>query len=1060
MTALHGEKLAELYPEDNNFVLRVRLYFEGKEITGRDYDMHVDTPEYDYNFPATSPGDRDLIPGQNLWIDKWMSGYVADANYPDGEWLDGGFEVTKVEIVGQGTWDDAGNEITLEAGKEEGEYPVRLEKFENGWNICAQNYGWAKIQMTYKDANGEEQVYGADGEFCVYVHGEVYRLDFILPDDSNRLNYPGSLTAQTSLRLERDGEGSEAVDNYRLTLSTDDEGNYLYDTDALDVSITADGKGVEVKSKQRDFGEDIYIKVEVPDASELSGWREVCTARLDVEVVDSYYVVRFENMPKDGIQTQVGETLDIKALKPVIYECSAEHPEGVRVENNDNVRVTLIRSGNDELGWDENAWEAVEGAEDDLIPKLKRKESWGNGINVFVEERSLDENGEPETDGDGKEIWYESCRYNLQIPDLEYDAWFKNLREENYTWVFNDEDFTLALETKNLPAGEGKVTVEWQVGTWDEEGNLDFVDEENGYYTSNGNSITLHGKKLAEKYNGDNSGFNVNAIIKVNGIEVLQCGSGADVRESWYEFNYPLTGSWENVILLNESRDIAPTMTCYMEDKEHPYGENVPVTITKVEILGQYEDWDWENDNPGDAEPLDEAVITLTGNAQTGWKLQSNGNGYGFAHIQITYTNPKTGDEEKYSFAELVGGELYEFEWSYSDGTEIMQPNSEKVITTSLKRRYVDDDETIKEEIIKDYELSVQWDDGNDTYDTNLLTVTPEGTTLVIKSNDNEWETDIYVRAMIMDSVEPEMVEISGSNIHISVEKKTDDGDDDTPGDNNQGGSTINGLHKGSDGELYYYKNGRIDKEFVGLVKYNGEDYFVSNGKVTRLNGLNLIDATWYYLSDGKVDRSYTGLAPKYDEWFYVTDGVLDVTFSGIAEYNKGEFVIAAGRLVKEKNGLWQDAESGKWYFLSQGQIQRQYSGLALYDNEWFYVTNGVLNISYTGLVLYDGEWFYVNKGQMDKAFYGIVEYNGGKFIVASGRLVREANGLWQNPKDGEWYFAANGQIQTQYSGVAMYDGEWFVIENGKLDSDYNGTIEYDGAVFNVVAGQLYEQVR
>ncbi|MBS6116658.1 MAG: hypothetical protein KH896_00005, partial [Clostridiales bacterium] len=117
-------------------------------------------------------------------------------------------------------------------------------------------------------------------------------------------------------------------------------------------------------------------------------------------------------------------------------------------------------------------------------------------------------------------------------------------------------------------------------------------------------------------------------------------------------------------------------------------------------------------------------------------------------------------------------------------------------------------------------------------------------------------------------------------------------------------------------------------------------------------------------------------------------------------------------------------------------QIQSEYKGLALYDNEWFYLENGYL----------------------DTNTNGIVEHDGGKFIVAVGRIAKEANGLWQDPKDKKWYFASNGQIQTQHTGVAGYDGKLFYVIKGELATDYKGTIKYKGVVYEVINGQLYKK--
>ena len=268
------------------------------------------------------------------------------------------------------------------------------------------------------------------------------------------------------------------------------------------------------------------------------------------------------------------------------------------------------------------------------------------------------------------------------------------------------------------------------------------------------------------------------------------------------------------------------------------------------------------------------------------------------------------------------------------------------------------------------------------------------------------------------------------------------------------------GLHQGSDGELWYYKDGRIDKTFEGIVEYNGSQFYVRDGKVQKVGGLTLVKDKGYFLTDGRVQTQHTGLVQYDGEWFYITEGILDTSVSGVVPYDGSEFVFTQGRLIQELNGLWLNPRDNTWYFIANGQVQRDYTGLALYDGHWFHVVKGVFDQTYTGLVLYDNAWFYVTKGELNTNISGVVPYDGGKFIFSAGRLANEVNGLWLNPKDKKWYFASNGQIQTQYTGVAMYDDEWFYIRKGILADDYNGTIQYNGATFRVRAGQLRGQIK
>jgi uncharacterized protein YkwD len=163
--------------------------------------------------------------------------------------------------------------------------------------------------------------------------------------------------------------------------------------------------------------------------------------------------------------------------------------------------------------------------------------------------------------------------------------------------------------------------------------------------------------------------------------------------------------------------------------------------------------------------------------------------------------------------------------------------------------------------------------------------------------------------------------------------------------------------------------------------------------------------------------------------WYCYENGKWNPNYYGIVDYGGSKFLVAHG-VVANISGLCEC--NGKWYYMSRGQVQTQYTGLAYYDGEWFYVENGILDTS---------------KG-------GIVKYDTGLFLISAGRVRYDYSGLFQDT-DGTWYFLSNGQVQTQYTGLVQYDGQWFRIDSGKLDNTYEGYTKYDGSVFYVVNGQV-----
>ena len=119
-------------------------------------------------------------------------------------------------------------------------------------------------------------------------------------------------------------------------------------------------------------------------------------------------------------------------------------------------------------------------------------------------------------------------------------------------------------------------------------------------------------------------------------------------------------------------------------------------------------------------------------------------------------------------------------------------------------------------------------------------------------------------------------------------------------------------------------------------------------------------------MAGGQVQAQYSGLAEYSGEWFYLSDGVLDTTRTGIVMYDGGRFMIALGRILREANGLVQDPNTGRWYYLAAGQTA-DYTGLVQYDGAWFYVIDGELAVNYTGWVSYNGSKFYVKNGMLSR---------------------------------------------------------------------------------------------
>ena len=247
-------------------------------------------------------------------------------------------------------------------------------------------------------------------------------------------------------------------------------------------------------------------------------------------------------------------------------------------------------------------------------------------------------------------------------------------------------------------------------------------------------------------------------------------------------------------------------------------------------------------------------------------------------------------------------------------------------------------------------------------------------------------------------------------------------------GNTNNGGTTnkySDGLNE-IEGELYYFKNNRIDTSYTGLAQYGNE---------------------WYYIENGKVNWNYTGLAQRGIEWFYIEKGKLNWDHSGIVEYNNQWFYVVKGRLDWNYTGLGQS--DNDWYYIVGGRVNWGYTGLVQRGIEWFYIENGKLNWNHSGIVKYNNQWFYVERGRLNWNYTGLGQSGNDWYYIVGGRVNWGYTGLVQ--KGNERFFVRNGRLDWGYTGLACNGEYYFYVKNGRLDWSYSGYAQIDGQ------GEYYE---
>ena len=250
-------------------------------------------------------------------------------------------------------------------------------------------------------------------------------------------------------------------------------------------------------------------------------------------------------------------------------------------------------------------------------------------------------------------------------------------------------------------------------------------------------------------------------------------------------------------------------------------------------------------------------------------------------------------------------------------------------------------------------------------------------------------------------------------------------------GNTNNGGTTnkySDGLNE-IEGELYYFKNNRIDTSYSGLAQYGNE---------------------WYYIENGKVNWNYTGLAQRGIEWFYIEKGKLNWNHSGIVEYNNQWFYVERGRLNWNYTGLGQSGND--WYYIERGRVNWGYTGLVQKGNEWFFVRNGRLDWNYSGYAQIDGqgEYYEVRNGRLVGGTLTLAKMHGvannqdspTNYIVIVDRAAHRVGvfkGSKYNWADAKYYKCCVGKPSTP-----TISGTYYIKSRGKyFDTGTKGRCWY-----------------
>ena len=108
------------------------------------------------------------------------------------------------------------------------------------------------------------------------------------------------------------------------------------------------------------------------------------------------------------------------------------------------------------------------------------------------------------------------------------------------------------------------------------------------------------------------------------------------------------------------------------------------------------------------------------------------------------------------------------------------------------------------------------------------------------------------------------------------------------------------------DNHWFMITEGIMDENANGLYDYDGGTFMFAAGQLrTDYSGLwqNPRDNRWSYLANGQVQKQYTGLVQYDGAWFYVVKGFMDTDFTGVVFYDGAAFYVMSGQLDTGFNG-------------------------------------------------------------------------------------------------------------------------------------------------------------
>ena len=206
----------------------------------------------------------------------------------------------------------------------------------------------------------------------------------------------------------------------------------------------------------------------------------------------------------------------------------------------------------------------------------------------------------------------------------------------------------------------------------------------------------------------------------------------------------------------------------------------------------------------------------------------------------------------------------------------------------------------------------------------------------------------------------------------------------------------------------------------------------------------SLIEELTQELEEAQELATATGLYYLDGTWYYLTDGEVNTDYTGLAQNSYGWWYVNEGVVDFTYTGLCK-YNSSYWYVYN-GNV-KFVTGLYKINGTWYYIKSGAAALSYTGLASNSAGTWYVQNGIVTFSYTGLATVDGTTYYVSKS-LVSTASGIYKI--SGTWYYFVNGAVASDYTGLASNSmGTWYV-QNGVITLSYTGLATVDGTTYYV----------